>query len=225
MVCTQNRIFLSLKKGRNTACYKGDEAWGCNAHWNTESVTKDEYCMILLRRSLEESNPCRQKEGGAGLGIYGFMDRISVWGRWDGSGGEDWWQLHSNTNELNVPELCTKKCCVLPPIFKSCRDSKGLSRNTAFLKQYPPPSPGIHYLQPVNTGVSQSLCANHIAVLWESFQQAVRGSVSTRAMLRAPPLCRCHLPISLPSLNPPPLFHSLRLFKHDAKYILKSWIH
>ena len=112
VVCTQNRIFLSLKKGRNTACYKGDEAWGRNAQWNIESVTKDEYCMIPLRRSLEESNPCRQKEGGAGLGIYGFMDRISVWGRWDGSGGEDWWQLHSNSNELNIPELCTKKCCV-----------------------------------------------------------------------------------------------------------------
>ena len=129
---------------------------------------------------------------------------------------------------MNLMSLnCAPKnaVCVLPPIFKSCRDSKGLSRNTAFLRRYPPPSPGIHYLQPVNNGVSQSLCANHIAVLWESFQQAVRGSVSTRAMLRAPPLCRCHLPISLPSLNPPPLFHSLRLFKHDAKYILKSWIH
>lgn len=92
-------------------------------------------------------------------------------------------------------------------------------------RRYLPPSPGVQYLQPVNIRVSQRLCTNHVAVLWERFQQAVRGSVSTRTMLRAPPLCRGHLPISLPSLHPTPLFHSLRLFKHDAKDILKSWIH
>lgn len=32
--------------------------------------------------------------------------------------------------------------CVLPPIFKSCRDSKGLSRNTALLKAVSATKPG-----------------------------------------------------------------------------------
>ena len=66
-------------------------------------------------------------------------------------------------------------------------------------RRYLPPSPGVHYLQPVNIGVSQRLCTNHVAVLWESFQQAVRGSVSTRTMLRALPSAG----VTSPSPSPP----------------------
>lgn len=92
--------------------------------------------------------------------------------------------------------------CVLPPIFKSCRDSKGLSRNTALGRRYLPPSPGF-----ITCSLWISGCLrDYVQITWQFCGESHRLSEGlwVQEPCWGPLLCRGHLPISsLPSPNPP----------------------
>ena len=133
--------------------------------------------------------------------------------------------MHLNCAPKNAQNGGFYVVCVLPPIFKSCRDSKGFSRNTALIKPVSATKPrGSLPAACEYCGVSEIMYKSRSSFvrklpagcqsLW--VQEPCWGPVPSAGVTP---------PISLPSLHPPPLFHSLRLLKHDAKYILKSWIH
>lgn len=234
VVCTQNRIFLSLKKGRNAVCYKGDEAWGHNAQWNIELVTKDEYCVIPLTGGLSRSQiqaDRKKVEHGWGLMVscteyLSGEDEMALEMEIGNSCATMWMNLlYLNCAPKNAQNGRFYVVCVLPPIFKSCRDSKGLSRNTALLKAVSATKPGGSLPAACEyRGVSEIMYKSRGSFV-RKLPAGCQRVCEYKNHAEGPPLCRSHLPISLPSLHPPPLFHSLRLFKHDAKDILKSWIH
>lgn len=134
--------------------------------------------------------------------------------------------MHLNYAPKNAQNGGFYVVCVLPPIFKSCRDSKGLSRNTALLKPVSTTKPRSSLPAACEyQGVSEIMYKSRSSFV-RRLPAGCQRVCEYKSHAEGPSLLQVSPPpISLPSLHPPPLFHSLRLLKHDAKYILKSWIH